>query len=53
MTNEFKDSRDDLAKDMFRILVEEGISTLLSKEERKNTPLLFYHTAGVRGLNEN
>lgn len=41
-----------ISKDIHRILITEGIDTLIPEEQRKDVPLLFYHTAGMRELEE-
>lgn len=46
------ESKQALTKDIHRILIVEGIDKLIPEKERKEVPLLFYHTAGMRALNE-
>lgn len=45
------ESKKALAEDIYKLLIDKGISTLITdKKERSETPLLFYHTAGMREL---
>lgn len=46
------ESKLALTKDIHRILIIEGIDHLIPEKERNEVPLLFYHTAGMRELNE-
>lgn len=46
------EAKEALTKDIYRILIKDGINKLVPTNERKNVPLLFYHTAGMRELSE-